>query len=29
MATRNGIALATVQRKLKLIHERWNLEVTV
>ena len=29
MATRNGIALATVQRKLKLIRERWNLEVTV
>ena len=29
MATRNGIALATVQRKLKLIRERWNREVIV
>ena len=29
MAVRNGIALATVQRKLRLIRERWNLEVTV
>lgn len=29
MATRNGIALATVQRKLKLIREKWHREVIV
>ena len=28
-AGRNGIALVTVQRKLKLIRERWNREVIV